>query len=113
MKVSVIFFIVSVVIIIVCGAGYILSRDTQQFACEYAPYSNIQNGMGVEKVEEILGTPTDKIVKQQAFENRFGQGELEHSIILGWIYALPTLDGGIEVYFDDRNVVVGKNCGNA
>lgn len=88
------------------------SFSGEKFACAYPAFGNIKNGITATEVVDALGQPDEKVVKDELGGNRFGQGELEQQIKSGWLYSLPGWDGGLEVYFDTNENVVGKNCGN-
>lgn len=84
----------------------------ERFACSYRPFAEVDNGMSAAQVVRVLGEPDEKVVKEKLEEYRFGQGDLELRIKSGWLYNLPDWDGGLEIYFDAQEKVVGKGCGN-
>lgn len=94
--------------------GYKYYNDTykEKLACNFQPFVKVKNGMDSETVFSLLGEPDTKVIKDQLGGNGFGQGDLELQIKSGWLYALPEWGGGLEVYFDSSEIVVGKNCGN-
>ncbi len=101
------------IVIIACAAYFSYQHFSQErFACSYPPFTRIENGMTADQITDSLGDPDKKVVKDELGGNRFGQGERELQIKSGWIYDLPDWDGGLEIYFDSQNNVIGKNCGH-
>lgn len=84
----------------------------ERFACSYRPFVQVYNGMSAVQVMGVLGEPDEKVVKEKLEEYRFGQGDLELHIKSGWLYHLSDWDGGLEIYFDTQEKVIGKNCGH-
>ncbi len=111
MKATAIGITVALLVGIAVYLGYQRISDNR-FACTYPDFDRIENEMTAEEVAEVLGQPDEKVVKEELGGDRFGQGELEQQITSGWLYDLPDWDGGLEVYFDVNEKVVGKNCGN-
>lgn len=101
----------ALIINVVAYLGY-KSFFEDKFACAYPAFSGIENGMTSTEVVDVLGQPDEKVVKDELGGNRFGQGDLEQQIKSGWLYGLPGWDGGLEIYFNTSENVVGKNCGN-
>lgn len=82
------------------------------FICGYPKYKFIQKSLTKNEVTNILGLPSKTKVKSTMDEYIFGQGEMESEIKEGWFYyKFFGWSGGIEVYFDENGIVVGKNCG--
>jgi hypothetical protein len=95
------------------GYTYFQTNYADKFACSYQPFTKVQNGMDTAQVVSLLDEPDTKVIKNEMSENRFGQGELELNIKSAWLYELPEWDGSLEIYFDSKEIVVGKNCGHA
>lgn len=103
-----------VLLILISGVAYLSYQHMTEdrFACSYPPFTNIKNGMTADEAIDELGQPDQKVVKDELGGNRFDQGDLEQQIKSGWLYDLPDWDGGLEIYFNTAEIVVGKNCGN-
>lgn len=95
------------------GYKYYKATYQEKLACNFQPFVKVKNGMDSETVFSLLSEPDTKVIKDQLGGNRFGQGDLELQIKSGWLYDLPEWDGGLEVYFNSQEIVVGKNCGHA
>lgn len=107
------FLLIAIIVGGYYGYTYFQANYSDAFACNYQPFTKVKNGMDTAQVVSILDEPDTKVVKNQLSENTFGQGELELQIQSAWIYELPEWDGGLEIYFNSEEIVVGKNCGNA
>ncbi len=115
-KKIIITIIISIITIIFIGMYlYIHPRNPfsdSNFICAYPKYASIMNGQNKEAVTKNMGRTNEKIIKLDANEYRFGQGDTENKIKEGWIYTFNGWDGHIEIYFDKDEIVIGKNCGN-
>jgi|GEM_PF-7063050 hypothetical protein len=105
------YFLLAAVVLGAIAVVYLGSsfKPKPRFICEYPGFQKIANGMTKMDVTTLLGQPKE-IKFRNGRKNFMGQG-YNSTIEEAWIYRFPLWPGGIEVYFDATDHVVGRNCG--
>src|SRR5687768_327429 len=111
------YILVSVGLIVIFTAIFMFVQmrraisDAGDSICKSSQYSGIQVGITKEQVVRLLGRPALERVKDNTDQNFFYQGIKETEIKEGWIYRADGQPDSAEIYFDNSELVNGKNCG--
>ena len=112
MKIKILIFILIGFLTFFSSLKLYTKYENAHFICSHPKYKLIVNGIGKIEVVNIIGIPDKKIIKSKLSDHVFGCGKFESRVKEGWIYSFFGWGGKIEIYFNEKGMVIGKNCGD-